>query len=115
MQTDLDLPAPALRRYATELLELLATQRDVAASALPERLPAPLDTGQRNQLKKLKAEARTVAVQLGVAPEILLQSKEYELLLREAGGERIDSPPSWLGWRNELVLEPLRQYLAERG
>jgi ribonuclease D len=115
LQADLELPAPVLRRHSAELLELLARQRDVPVAELPLRLPAPLDAGQRNQLKKLKAEARTVAEQLGIAPEVLLQSKDYELLLREAGGESVDFPPSWLGWRNASVLAPLRQYLAGRG
>jgi ribonuclease D len=112
LATRVDLAPAVLRRNGEELLALLATQRTLPESALPDRLPGPLNPGQRQQLKTLKSQARCLAKEIEVAPEALLQNKDYELLLREASGSKIDPPPHWQGWRNEVVLAPLRQSLA---
>ncbi len=68
---------------------------------------------QRDTLKKLKSRAREVAVEFAVAPEVLLQSKDYELLVREAAGESIKEPVPWSGWRGEAVVKALRARLSE--
>ena len=112
MKADVDLPPPALRRYGGGLLEVLAEQRTVPAAELPPALPGPLNARQRDQVKQLKARVRAIAGELAMAPEILLQSKDYELLLREAAGEAHVVPAHWQGWRNEIVIAPLRQSLA---
>jgi ribonuclease D len=109
------LPAPVVRRHGEELLDLLAAQRAVPEAELPATLPAPLDAAQREQVKKLKALVRDIATQLAVAPEVLVHSKDYELLLREAAGEQLKLPAHWLGWRKEVVLAPLRQALGGQG
>ncbi|MBP6683687.1 MAG: ribonuclease D [Halioglobus sp.] len=112
LRSQVGLDAAAMRRNAAELLELLAAQRKVPAEQLPARLPGPLDATQRKQLKLLKARVQGIAAQLSTAPEALLQSRDYELLLREAGGEAVEPPLHWQGWRSELVIEPLRASLA---
>lgn len=106
------LPPPALRRYGEALLDVLDKQRTVPEADLPPTLPGPLDARQREQVKKLKARVRAIAQDLAMAPEVLLQSKDYELLLREAHGEAVVAPAHWQGWRCDIVLEPLRQLLA---
>jgi ribonuclease D len=78
---------------------------------LPQVLPGPLDARQRDQVKKLRAKVRVIAEELAMAPEILLQSKDYELLLREAAGDALSVPVHWQGWRNKLVIGPLRRFL----
>jgi ribonuclease D len=113
LKSQVGLDAAAMRRNAGELLELLAAQRRVPAEQLPGRLPGPLDATQRKQLKLLKARVQGIAAQLSAAPEALLQSRDYELLLREAGGEDVEQPQHWRGWRSELVFEPLRASLAD--
>ncbi len=115
LKADTDLPPPALRRYGETLLELLASQRERKPEDLPETLPGPLDARQRDQLKKLKEKSRGLAETLAIAPEALLPGKDYELLLREAGGERIAIPPHWQGWRAQTVIAPLRAMLAGGG
>lgn len=112
LRDDAGLPAPVLRRHGAELLTLLAAQRDVHEGDLPESLPVPLDAAQREQVKKLKAQVRDIADRLAVAPEVLVQSKDYQLLLREASGGAFQLPAHWLGWRKEAVLTPLRLSLA---
>ena len=109
------LPEPVIRRYGQSLLDLLAAQLDVPDMDLPHPLPAPLNAAQREQVKQLKARVRDIAESLTVAPEILVHSKDYELLLREASGELLQSPPHWQGWRKGAILETLRQSLGTVG
>ena len=111
LKSGVDMPAPALRRYGEDLLDLLAEQRVLPEADLPQVLPAPLDASARDQVKKLKAQVRDIASELAVAPEVLLQAKDYALLLREAAGEPVTVPAHWRGWRNEIVIAPLRAAL----
>jgi ribonuclease D len=106
------LPSPVVRRHGDELLDLLAAYRAVSEADLPLKLPSPLDAAQRDQIKKLKAEVREIAITLSVAPEVLVYSKDYELLLREAKGDVFELPVHWLGWRKETIFVVLRQSLA---
>ena len=106
------LPSVVLRRHGEELLGLLAMQRQVPDDALPPAMPLPLDAAQRDQVKRLKASVRDLAHTLSVAPEVLVYSKDYELLLREQSGDRFRAPVHWSGWRKESVFDPLRQSLS---
>jgi ribonuclease D len=112
LQADVELPPPALRRYGDELLELLAGLREHPESSLPQRLPGPLQASQRQQLKQLKGWSREIAQQLAVAPEVLLQARDYEALLRQAGGEVVNEPRHWQGWRAGVVINSLRERMA---
>ena len=115
MQSSTDLPAQAIRRYGEELLNLLSLKDDVADEDLPPALGRPMAATQRNQVKRLKSVVKEIARTQSMAAEILLSGKDYEMLVREAGGEAIDPPLSWQGWRNEFVITPLRQLLSEVG
>ncbi len=112
LTTGVALPPPALRRYGEQLLDLLAEQRLVPERELPASLPVPLNAGQRDRVKKIKLAARSIAQSLGVAPEALLQSKDYEILVREAEGEIDGVPAHWNGWRQERIIAPLRELLG---
>jgi len=107
------LPPPAVRRYGEQLLSLLEQQTGLPDSALPQRLAAPLNAEQRGQLKKTKQAARSIAESLGVAPEVLLPSKDYEILVRESAGQAVSVPEQWHGWRKSCVVLPLRELLSE--
>jgi ribonuclease D len=107
-----ELPPPVLRRHGDELLALLEARRRVPESELPERLPPPLQPAQRQQLKRLRTHAREIAKRLEIAPEALLQSRDYEILLRESEGEAVQEPLHWRGWRAQTVIEPLRELLG---
>jgi ribonuclease D len=93
------------------LLAILAAQRERPDGEMPQALPAPLDAAGRQALKQLKAAARETAERLGIAPEVLLQSRDYEILLREAEGAAVSEPRHWSGWREEVVIDPLRRKL----
>jgi ribonuclease D len=111
MRSALGLPATALRRYGDELLELLDVQSKLPQTELPAKLGKPLTPAQRNQIKVLKRSVKEIALERTITPEVLLSGKDYELLVREASGERITPPLSWGGWRAQLVVEPLRAQL----
>mgnify|MGYP001817096280 FL=1 len=112
MRSAIDIPPAALRRYGDELLELVSRQEEVPDAMLPEPLPRPLDARQRDLLKSLKARVREISSDLGTAPEILLQSADYELLVRGAAGAVSSTPRHWQGWRLERVIEPLQAMLS---
>ncbi len=107
-----DIPAPAIRRYGEELLALLGAQRAVPEAALPTALPPPLNASQRERVKKLKSQAREIAEKLSVAPQALVPTRDFELLLREAAGQAFEPPVHWRGWREQAVISPLRKALA---
>jgi ribonuclease D len=108
----LDLPKPVVRRHGEELLDCLAEVRNLPDGALPDSLPKPLDAGQRNQLKSLKQRGKQLALSLEIAPESVLASKDYELLLRQSQGEAVIAPASWSGWRQAVIVEPLQRSLS---
>lgn len=107
-----EMPSQVARRYGEELLALLATQRAVPDTDLPSVLPPPLNGAQRDKVKRLKSQVGGIAERLSIAPQSLVASKDYELLLREASGEAFEPPVHWSGWREQAVLAPLREFLA---
>ncbi|WP_328799300.1 ribonuclease D [Sediminihaliea albiluteola] len=112
MRAALELPEAVLRRYSDQLLRLLSEQAKLPEEDLPQPLPAPLSARQRGQGKYLRREAKKIAAQLQVAPEVLLQAKDYEALIRELEADGSQAEPlHWQGWRAEHVIEPLRQLL----
>jgi ribonuclease D len=113
LRDEVALPPSVVRRHGEELLDLLRVQRTVADIHLPAALPPPLDGTQREKVKKLKSQVRDIAGKFSVTPEVLVQSKDYELLLREASGDTFQQPVHWHGWRKDAVFAPLRQFLAD--
>jgi ribonuclease D len=112
LQGSTDIPPPALRRYGDELLDLLSKLESVPDDQLPRQLGRPLDGQQRDQVKTLKNKVKEIALQCSMTPEILLAAKDYEMLIRESCGETVEPPVAWQGWRNELVIIPLRAMLS---
>jgi len=101
-----------LRRYGEAIVEVVAKAEAVDESLLPPKMPAPLSAEYRGRTKALKSRARVIAESLDLAPEILLQAKDYDILLRESIGQEITVPAHWLGWRANTVIGPLREFLA---
>lgn len=108
-----DMPASIVRKQGQVLLELL--QQAEADNKTIQPLPQPLSAQQRDTVKKLKKRVAEIAQQLDIAPEALLTGKDYELLVRLAAGtSALVEPTTWAGWRQVLLIEPLRQ-LANAG
>ncbi|EAQ97867.1 ribonuclease D [Congregibacter litoralis] len=105
------LPASVLRKQGDSLLACVEQALQLSEEALPPALPGPLTPPQRNLLKALRTEAKSIAAGLNVAPEILISTADLELIIREASGEAITEPERWQGWRAEAVIQPLRASL----
>lgn len=110
--SQITLPGPALQRYGDALVAVVAKVAAIDDSLLPQPMPAPLPAEFRGRTKALKSRARVIAESLNMAPELLLQSKDYDILLRESIGQVIDVPAHWQGWRAHTVIGPLREFLA---
>ena len=108
-----ELSPPSQRRYGDDLLALVAQQQLLDEADLPVPLAPPLNAQQRQHLKRIKIASKDIAKRLGMAPEIVLPSKDYEVLVRESMGESVCVPANWDGWRKEHVLSPLRKLLSD--
>ncbi len=114
LRAAVELPPAAQRRYADDLLEVLAAQRELPDEAMPAVLPPPPAGRERDLAKRLKQAARDIAASLQVAPEILLSSRDYDALVRMADSAPAgDEPRHWQGWRRERVVAPLRALLQK--
>lgn len=112
LRAAVELPPPAARRYTDAILAVLA-QQAANGTAPPDPLPAPLSARERELVKRLKKRAREIAEALDIAPEALVQGRDYEALLRQAQGHAIPPPAHWSGWRDEHAIQPLRAALRE--
>ncbi len=108
------LPAAVLRRQADALLACVEAAAGLADEELPAPFPEALNPALRQRVKELRDRARELAAELSVAPEILVSSADLDLLVRQANGEPVVEPARWLGWRSEVVIEPLRNSLREK-
>jgi len=97
----------SLRRYGDALLQVIAETDQGDKANLPVRLPAPLTAAQRDQVKQLKTRSAVIAKELGVAPQMLVSGKDFEVLVR---GDQPE-PLLWSGWRGERVVAPLKDML----
>lgn len=105
------LPASVLRKQGDTLLACVHKALELGEAELPQALPGPLAAPQRNLLKALREVAKGIALDIGVAPEILISTADLELLVREAAGADIVEPGRWKGWRWDAVIGPLRASL----
>ena len=113
LRSEVELPPQALRRYGDSLVEIVDHQQGLGERELPPRLPPPLSAAQRKQLKALKGRAAQIAADLDVPPQILVASKDFETLMRIAGGEDAREPEYWSGWRQERVIGPLKASMGQ--
>ncbi|BBB29046.1 ribonuclease D [Neptunomonas japonica] len=110
-----DIRHKVVREEGEAILAILSNAQDSLEKApvLPIHRPLPIIWNKR--LKKLKAVAREVAEQIGIAPEILLRKKDLEALVR-SGLETYDYqlPKELNGWRRDVVglalLDQLKQF-----
>lgn len=106
------MPSSMIRRHGKALLDVISKAREQAQLTPPPALPKPASSSVRALAKQLAAPLQTLADQLVMNVEILMPSRELELLAREALGESIEVPSSWAGWRAEVVVGPMRETAA---
>lgn len=94
------LPPGAVRRWETDLQELVDAARRLNEEELPDPLPPPLGRADGERLKRLRKRAREQAQALGVAEELLARRRMLEpLFLSPDGGV----PEPLCGWRWEVL------------
>ncbi|MDZ7825637.1 MAG: ribonuclease D [Gammaproteobacteria bacterium] len=104
------LPHGMVKRWAEPLQAAVDRARALAEADLPEPLPPPLSRREGDLLKRLRRAAAEVAVELGMAEELLARKRLVEQWL--LGDEPV--PEAYRGWRWPLVGERL-EALRDRG
>lgn len=104
-----------------DILELIQNVKSLDESELPELMPRPLTTGQKNKLKKAQAFAEEKASSLLVPVELLARKRcimalYLNILQAQAQGleineENIIIPEELRGWRKEILLHSLLEIL----
>ncbi len=110
-----DMPQAVVRKQGEVLLDLIGEALALDEGELPAPLGKPLDSEQRDTLKKLKQAASSLAREWEVEPEALLPSKDYELMVRMANGEPLERPTRWGGWRRDTLVAPLLKLAGAEG
>lgn len=79
----------------------------------PARMPAPLKQAASAVVKDMRRVAVETAASLGLAPELLARKRDLEALCRHYRDHR-SMPPSFDGWRAELLGGTLEDMLRRR-
>lgn len=109
-----ELPEKIIRRYGERIIELLESVRSISDAQLPARLPRPPSTAQQARINNMRDALGELALELKVAPEYLARRRDFEFIMRALQeGHSGDNafPPSFDGWRAELVKPRLQKLL----
>ncbi|MFK7831148.1 MAG: ribonuclease D [Congregibacter sp.] len=102
------IPRSVLKKQSRILLDCVSNACELPEQNLPASLPGALTAEQRGKVKTLRLTVKNIAQASGIAPEILASGADLELLLRQSAGQGITPPARWQGWRESIVIEPLR-------
>ncbi|MDG1066733.1 MAG: ribonuclease D [Luminiphilus sp.] len=102
------MPAGVVRREGKQLMSLIEGASERGLSDPPVPLPAPANSRVRKLAKSLAPAMAVLASELGMNVEILMPSRELEMLASFAtGDEGLPRPAHWQGWRKAAVIQPL--------
>lgn len=102
------IPAGILRREGKQLLAVVEAASKQGLSDPPDPLPVPATSRVRKLAKSLAPAMGEIASNLGMNSEILMPSRELELLASHAAGDdSLSRPTHWEGWRKAAVIQPL--------
>lgn len=107
------MPPGLIRREGDTLIALIRAAVAAASTHPPTPLPGPLSARQKHLVRALADAHQARSDALAVAPEVVLASRDLELLAREATGEPVVTPASWTGWRAATFVAPLRELAAQ--
>ena len=105
------LPEAIIRKRGQRLIDLLAEAR----SNENDRViwPAPARGVERDWVAEMASHVEEVAEKLGVAPQVLLSSRDYEAILQTAKN-KAPLPSELVGWRYDLLVGELLASLEKR-
>lgn len=102
------MPAGVMRRDGKQLLARIEAASDRGLSDPPPAIPPPASSHVRKLAKSLAPAMAQLASELGMNVEILMPSRELDLLAGFAMGDaRLPRPAHWQGWRQTPVIRPL--------
>jgi len=110
-----DMPQGLVRRAGEGLVQRIVSAADDASQQVPVAITKPLSGDQRGLLSALSDRLKEIAASLDIPPEVLMPKAELEQLIRREADATLPVPDSWSGWRADTVVDPLRQYLRQRG
>lgn len=97
-----ELHPQQVRIDGPKILDIIAAARQASPADYPLAPPAPLRRELGDRLKQLRQLVEERAQELNIAPEILARKRDCETLLRSG-----TLPDALLGWRREIIGEPL--------
>jgi ribonuclease D len=101
-----ELHPQQVRIEGEKVLSIVAAAREISANEYPAGIGEPLRRELGDRLKQLRAFVEARAQELDVAPESLARKRDCEMLLRTGA-----LPDSLLGWRRDIIGEPLLAFL----
>ncbi len=112
-----DMHPRSVRQDGQVILELIRQGQSVPEDQWPAPLPEPLPADANKLLKALRKVGQQYAMQLGMAPEIMLRKKVLEAIVRTGyPGGPYSLPDELSGWRRTLMGERLLEVAnAPRG
>ena len=110
-----EMPQGLVRRAGEGLVERIVSAADDASLQTTVAITKPLSGEQRGLLSGLSDRLKEIAASLDIPPEVLMPKAELEQLIRREADATLPVPDSWLGWRADTVVTPLRQCLQQRG
>lgn len=105
------LPEAIIRKRGQRLIELLAEARRSENNRV--LWPAPARGVERDWVAEMASRVEAVAEKLGLAPQILLSSRDYEAILQTAKN-KVPLPSELAGWRYEILVGELLASLEKR-
>jgi len=98
-----DLSSSQLRRYGSQILEVVQQSKNRLESDLPLSIHADSEPIDKKKLMLLKKTVDNRATELGISPELLSRRRDLESLLRTARRGAAELPEFMKGWREEVI------------
>lgn len=100
-----------IRSYGKAIIDIVSDVDSISKDKLPERVPRPLSSEERNVLDAMKVHITKAAQNLSIPSELLMRKKDYESIIISSRDDNPKIPKNLLGWRKPIVEKALHQYL----
>ncbi len=107
------IPDKVKNKYGKEIVDIFKECLTNTDAELPPLISTSLNTESKRQVKLIKNLIREIAQELGTVPEALIKSRDYILLLDVFNRSSSELPSYWSGWREQLVILPLKRHLSD--
>ncbi len=105
------LPEAIIRKRGQRLIEVLVRAKEAENKSVI--WPAPARGVERDWVADMASRVEAVAENLGVAPQILASSRDYEAIVQTVKN-KVPLPSELAGWRSDIVVAELLASLEKR-